>query len=164
MKRLIATVLVTALVPSWAVAQDFFIYPSQGQSQEQQDRDRFECHSWAVQQSGFDPMRAPAPSNVAPPPKEASQGGILRGGARGAAVGVVGGAIAGDAGKGAAIGAAGGALIGGFRRNDQRRRQEQEQRNYQQARAQEQAALDNQRNAYNRAVRACLEGRGYTVS
>ena len=29
-------------------AQDLFIYPAEGQSEEQQSRDRFECHSWAV--------------------------------------------------------------------------------------------------------------------
>ena len=164
MKRLIATILVTALVPGLAVAQDIFIYPSKGQSQKQQDQDRYECHSWAVQQTGFDPSRAAPPPSAAPPQQEATQGGLLRGGARGAAVGAVGGAIAGDAGKGAAIGAASGALIGGFRRRDQQQRQDQEQRNYQQAQAQQQAAAGQQRDGYNRAMAACLEGRGYKVN
>jgi hypothetical protein len=39
-------------------------YPAQGQSAEQQGRDRYECHNWAVGQSGFDPataQSAPAP-------------------------------------------------------------------------------------------------------
>jgi hypothetical protein len=35
--------------------QDIFIYPKNGQSEEQQSKDRYECHSWAVGQSGFDP-------------------------------------------------------------------------------------------------------------
>src|SRR3974377_1848235 len=30
-------------------------YPSQGQAPEQLDRDRYECHNWAVKQTGFDP-------------------------------------------------------------------------------------------------------------
>nr|WP_262410679.1 hypothetical protein [Pseudomonas alcaligenes] len=30
-------------------------YPARGQTTEQQGRDRYECHSWAVGQSGFDP-------------------------------------------------------------------------------------------------------------
>ncbi len=159
---LIATVLVTS--PAWA--QGLFVYPSQGQSQEQQSRDRYECHLWAVQQTGFDPTRAvPAAVPAAPPPaQEAPQGGLLRGAARGAAVGAVGGAIAGDAGKGAAFGAATGALIGGFRRRDQRRRQEQAQRNYAQAQAQQGAVPAGQRGNYNRAIAACLNGRGYTVN
>jgi hypothetical protein len=33
----------------------FFIYPSKGQSQEQQADDRYACHIWAVSQTGYDP-------------------------------------------------------------------------------------------------------------
>ena len=135
-----------------ATTQELYFYPSQGQSQQQQNQDFGECHAWAIQQSGYNPM-----AQQAPPPKEASQGGVLRGGARGAAAGAVIGAITGDAGKGAAAGAAGGALIGGFRRSDQRRQQDQAQRQYQQ----QQAAG---RSSYNRAVSACMQGRGYGVS
>jgi hypothetical protein len=32
-----------------------FVYPRQGQSAEQQASDEYECHRWAVTQSGFDP-------------------------------------------------------------------------------------------------------------
>jgi Family of unknown function (DUF6515) len=32
-----------------------FVYPSIGQSPELQSRDRYECHAWAVSQSGYDP-------------------------------------------------------------------------------------------------------------
>lgn len=39
-------------------------YPAQGQSADQQARDRYECHGWAVSQSGFDPAAA----QYAPPP------------------------------------------------------------------------------------------------
>ncbi len=166
-----ASAVLLALGPAPAAfGQDLFIYPSEGQSQEQQDRDRFECHSWAVNQSGFDPSNPPQAQtgNVQAPQQEASEGGVVRGGARGAAVGVVGGAIAGNAGRGAAIGAASGALLGGMRRNDQRRRQGQQQQNYQQEvqqqQAQQQQANANARQGYNRAMTACLEARGYSVS
>jgi Sec-independent protein translocase protein TatA len=171
-ETILAAFCLAVLASGPAAAQGMFIYPAQGQSQEQQSRDQYECHTWAVQQTGFDPMnpqsmQAPPPS-AAPPPKEATEGGVLRGGARGAAVGAVAGAIAGDAGKGAAIGAASGGLIGGMRRNDQQRRQQQSQQNYQQqqaqAQAQHQAAMASQRDAYDRAVSACLVGRGYTVN
>ncbi len=160
-------------VPNAAWAQGLIIYPSKGQSQKQLSRDRYECHTWAVQQTGFDPTNPQmAQSNVpatAPPPQaEAPQGGILRGGARGAALGAVGGAIAGNAGKGAAIGAATGALFGGFRRRDQRRRQQAQQQQYQQqqqqAQQQRNQAANQRRNGYDRAITACLTGRGYTVS
>ena len=136
------------------LGQDLFIYPAKGQSQEQQDKDRYECHNWAVQQTGFDPSKTAA--SYAPASTQAPQGGLLKGAARGATVGVVGGAIAGDAGKGAAIGAASGALLGGMRRNDQVRQQQ-----YQ---AQQSAnAYAGQRDSYNRALGACLQGRGYSV-
>lgn len=38
-----------------APPKDFFVYPRNGQSEEQQSQDRFECHQWAVTQTGFDP-------------------------------------------------------------------------------------------------------------
>jgi hypothetical protein len=161
--------LISAAIPP-VQAQELFIYPNQGQSEEQQSRDHFECHSWAVQQTGFDPSNPPQAqtSSVQAPQQEATQGGLLRGGARGAALGAVGGAIAGDAGKGAAIGAATGALFGGMRRNNQRRSQAQQQRNYeqqvQQQQANQQQANAASRDGYNRAMTACLTGRGYSVS
>lgn len=36
-------------------------YPARGQSPDLQARDRYECHSWAVAQSGFDPSTATRP-------------------------------------------------------------------------------------------------------
>lgn len=162
---LTAIISLMAIASLPAAAQDLIIYPAGDQSAEQQEKDRYECHVWAVQQTGYDPTRASGPASTPPPPaQEAPQGGLLRGGARGAAVGAVGGAIAGDAGKGAAIGAATGALIGGFRRRDQQRRQQQEQQNYAQAQSQQVAAHEQQRASYNRAMSACLQGRGYTVN
>jgi hypothetical protein len=41
--------------PGPAAAPDVFIYPKNGQSQEQQSRDRYECHRWASGETGFDP-------------------------------------------------------------------------------------------------------------
>jgi hypothetical protein len=38
-------------------ANELFIYPKNGQSEEQQARDKYECHSWAANQSGFDPTQ-----------------------------------------------------------------------------------------------------------
>jgi hypothetical protein len=34
-----------------------FIYPRKGQSEKQQAKDRYECHSWAVSQIGYDPTQ-----------------------------------------------------------------------------------------------------------
>ena len=37
---------------------DIFIYPKNGQSEAQQASDRYECHSWAANQTGFDPTQS----------------------------------------------------------------------------------------------------------
>ncbi len=143
-----------------ASAQNTFVYPAQGQSQEQQNQDHGSCHVWAVQNSGFDPANPQVAGGAPPPQQEAQQGGVGRGAVRGGLLGLGVGAIAGDAGKGAAIGAVGGGLVGGMRRNNQRSRQAQEQQNYQQ---QQQAALNQGSSNYHRAFAVCMEGRGYTV-
>ena len=50
--------LVTALMVVQPVfAQDPFIYPDKGQSNEQMEKDKYECYSWAKGQTGFDPMQ-----------------------------------------------------------------------------------------------------------
>ena len=48
-------------------AYDVVAYPMYGQGQEQQDQDRYQCHRWAVSQSGFDPATATyaPPANIA---------------------------------------------------------------------------------------------------
>src|SRR5215472_15297614 len=104
------------VLPTVAVAQPF-VYPARGQSPQQQEFDRGQCYSWAVQQTGFDPAN-PRIAIGPPPPQSAPgpDGSMLRGAAGGAALGAIGGAIGGDAGKGAAIGAGVGGLFGGFRR------------------------------------------------
>ncbi len=157
--QLVVFLFLITFIAKPTLAQELIIYPSQGQSQDQMEKDKFECYSWAKQQTGFDPMQQPTASQP-PPQQEAKQGGVVRGAARGAAVGVAAGAIAGDAGKGAAIGAASGGLVGGMRRKDQKRREQHAQQQW----AEQQAAEYSQkRNGYNRAYSACLEGKGYTV-
>jgi Glycine zipper len=141
-----------------AAAQPY-IYPNQGQSPQQEQFDKGQCYSWAVQQTGFDPAN-PQVAMAPPPWQQAPQGGMFRGAAGGAALGAVGGAIGGDAGEGAAIGAGVGALFGGLRRARERREEEQMQQSYM---AQQQAAMGQGRSNYERAFGACMAGRGYTV-
>jgi hypothetical protein len=149
-----APMLLVAIAAVPAAAQTVLAYPARGQSQEQQDRDRFECFNWAVQQTGYNPQTQQYGSSV-PPPSAGT--GALPGAARGAALGAVGGAIGGDAGKGAAIGAGVGGLFGGMRRREMEMQQAQAQS--------QQAAAAAQRNAsFNRAMGLCLQGRGYTVN
>ena len=47
-----------AVATAPTVNYDVIAYPARGQTADQQARDRYECHSWAVSQSGFDPASA----------------------------------------------------------------------------------------------------------
>jgi len=157
-------VLIFLTIAAGQVAgQDLIVYPAKGQSQKQMEKDKFDCYSWAKQQSGFDPMQTTAPAPAPPPPPGSSAGGVVRGGAGGAALGAAVGGIAGGwsgAGKGAAIGALTGGVFGGLR---------SQARNYQSAQTQQQLAAQQsaqyrqKRDAYNRANSVCLEAKGYKV-
>jgi outer membrane lipoprotein SlyB len=132
-----------------------FVFPSKGQTNQQQKTDEYECYKWATQQSGIDPMNPPQvkPDSV----KTGADGSAVKGAAKGALVGAAIGSVTGDAGDGAAVGAiAGGA--GGMRqkRVTNARKKEQAQAS---AAQQQQAILDN----YKKAFSACIEGKGYTI-
>ena len=147
-----------ALAAAPAFARDLYVYPAKGQSEQQLGKDRYECHSWAVKQTGYDPTR---PQQTAPPPQQERSGASVGRGAVGGAV--IGGAIgstSGNFGKGAAIGAVGGGLIGGMRRNRAKRRQAEADRDYYQR---QNAQAAGRLAEYNRALGACLNARGYEV-
>ena len=61
-----------------------FLYPSAGQSKQQQKEDEFECYKWAMEQSGVDPLNLP---KVEAEVQSGPTGGAIRGAARGAAAG-----------------------------------------------------------------------------
>lgn len=48
-------------------ADQMFIYPRQGQNEQMQATDRYECHRWAVDQTGYDPTQ---PSDGSPEPQK----------------------------------------------------------------------------------------------
>jgi hypothetical protein len=134
-----------------------YVYPSQGQSAGRQDRDRYECHRWAVGRSGFDPSIASHASGqvmLVPVPHRGVEtvAGTLVGAALGAGIG----ALSGHAGEGAVIGAGAGALSGAAR--DAAREEALAELG-----VARRAALQEDRRDYRRALAACLEGRGYTV-
>jgi len=149
----IASGTLLAVFAATAFAQQPIYYPAKGQGASKQQTDTAECQVWAKQTTGVDPV-ALAQRSASQPPQQ-QQGGRLRGAAGGAATGAAIGAIAGDAGKGAAIGAVTGTAGAGMRA----RRQQQA------AGQQAQAAQQNtqsQLSTFNRAVTACMNGRGYT--
>jgi hypothetical protein len=59
-----------------AANAELYSYPKNGQSPEQQQQDRYECHRWAVSQSGFDPTQNA--SSPPPPPPPGGQSGSPR--------------------------------------------------------------------------------------
>jgi len=146
--------LAVCMVVSTAFAQSApVIYPSQGQSMEQQSQDEAQCRGWAQQQTGFNPSQGPSYQSSG----GQQSGQVVGGAARGAALGAIGGAIGGDAGKGAAIGAGIGAVGGLLRRS---RQQEQQQ----QAQAQAVNQYNQQVGNFNRFFGTCMQGRGYAVN
>jgi hypothetical protein len=49
-----------------ASAGRMYVYPKQGQTAEKQASDEYECHRWAVNQTGFDPSAAAAGQGTGP--------------------------------------------------------------------------------------------------
>lgn len=152
--------------PSSALPADaeIFVYPSKGQDSKRLDRDRYECHNWAVAQSHYNPSEPHlAPHQrievvAMPPPGQSTVAGAVTGAVIGAAIGSPR-----DTGEGAVAGAIVGAIAGAS--SDAARRKDNEQVNNRvSAESQaERARLERQATDYRRAISACLEGRGYTV-
>ncbi|HEY6516899.1 MAG TPA: glycine zipper 2TM domain-containing protein [Steroidobacteraceae bacterium] len=137
-----------------------YAYPQNGQSADQQSRDRYECSLWAVHQTGFDPS---APS--VPPQYRVVASGPPPG--TGTAIGAIAGAVIGaaisprwDRGAGAVFGGLTGAMIGSA---SDANRAEQSQAQMSEAQQEQAAAMAQKATDYRRALSACLEGRGYSV-
>ena len=56
-----------APAPTAPAGGDFFIYPRNGQTPEQQSADRYECHNWAKTQTGVDPTQSNGAATGGPP-------------------------------------------------------------------------------------------------
>ncbi len=132
-----------------------FAYPAKGQSSDQTDRDRYECHAWAVQQTGFDPSRSGFGGNERVVVQPRAPIGTIAGAIGGAVVGSIlsGGQ---DRGGGVVFGALTGAMIGSA--SDANAQAEVHAEINESVAASHAGA-----GSYRRAMGACLEGRGYTV-
>jgi hypothetical protein len=143
---------------------EVFFYPNQGQSQERQDRDSYECYLWAVNQTGFDPSApnlAPHHKVVVvsePPPGTDTAAGAITGAMVGAAVSSRGNMM-----EGALVGAMAGALFGSAAEAARQEQTARIQERYDRQTGRQIAATERQAGEYRRALSACLEGRGYTV-
>jgi hypothetical protein len=141
--------------------QRVFVYPAHGQSPDQTERDRYECHLWAVQQTGVDPSRADANAyervivQPSTPPGANTAGGAVAGA-------ILGAIIAGprNAGAGLVLGGATGAIVGSAADANAQAQAQQTQQQINMSASEGRARAD----AYRRAIGACLQGRGYTVT
>jgi hypothetical protein len=141
--------------------QRVFVYPANGQSAEQTERDRYECHVWAVEQTGVDPSRADASAyeRVVVQPANPPGAGTVAGAIGGAILGSI---IAGprNAGAGLVLGGATGAIVGSASDASAQAQAQQTQAQINQSASAGRARAD----SYRRAIGACLTGRGYTVT
>ena len=141
--------------------QRVYVYPANGQSPEQTERDRYECHVWAVQQTGVDPSRADASAyeRVVVQPANPPGAGTVAGAIGGAIIGSI---IAGprNAGAGLVLGGATGAIVGSASDANAQAQAQQTQAQINQSASAGRARAD----SYRRAIGACLTGRGYTVT
>lgn len=140
---------------------EVYFYPTKGQSKAQQDRDRYECYLWAMEQTGFDPS-APqlAPHQrvriePAIPPGQETKAGAITGAVLGAAT-----SEHGKETEGAIKGAIAGAIIGAA---SESARHERTKRLEERIEAEHSVRIEQQANSYRRAMAACLKGRGYEV-
>ncbi len=159
-RALIAAATAVASVGAAMAAEDLAalrVDPQRGQSADQLRRDRYECHNWAVEQTGQTPV-APSEDDRDRPgdAKREKRAERANRAILGAAIGSVVGGIAGSGRgwhhendavlTGAAVGAGVGAATAG------------------KARGKGKAEAAPQPSEYLRALSACLEGRGYTVT
>jgi uncharacterized protein YcfJ len=152
-----------------AATLNVYVFPTTGQTPQQQSTDEATCYNWAVQNTGTDPFslqkqaeqQAQQTQAAQQQAQQAGKGAAVSGAVKGAAVGALVGEIADDdAGKGAAYGAAAGAIAG--RRRGKQAQQQATQQATQQGQ-QVQAATAEQVTNFKKAFSVCLEGNKYMV-
>ena len=178
-KEIIVTIVVLAACAGPALAQapaqkslssaiNVYVFPTAGQTAEQQSIDEGTCYDWAVQNTGSDPFALEKQAQQQQQQTQQAQqqaqqvgtGAGAQGAVRGAAGGALIGAIAGDTGKGAAYGAAAGLVVG---RGAGRRAQGQATQQVQQQGQQAQQATAQQIENFKKAFSVCLEASNYMV-
>ena len=153
---------------SLAATLNVYVFPTAGQTPEQQSIDEGTCYNWAVQSTGNDPFalqkqaqqQQQQTQQAQQQAKQVGAGAGAQGAVRGAAGGALIGAIAGDTGKGAAYGAAAGLIAG---RSAGRHANAQAQQQAAQQGQQAQQATAEQMENFKKAFSVCLEASNYMV-
>lgn len=180
--KLTTTIVVIFTLTGTAVAQtqpasqkslastlNVYVFPTTGQTSEQQSTDEATCYDWAVQNTGTDPFALQKQAQQQQQQTQQAQQQIAGAGQGAGAAGAVGGAAVGaligeiasdDAGKGAAYGAAAGLVMA--RRRTHRAKAEASQEAQHQGQQAQQATAEQQEN-FKKAFSVCLEGKNYMV-
>ncbi|GAB2190872.1 hypothetical protein MAH1_24800 [Sessilibacter sp. MAH1] len=170
------SLLALVSVISHASDPDIFTYPAAGQSQEQTQRDRYECYRWAVSATGVDPstLQEPAANYSTRVVANQNRGDT----ARGTIIGTIAGAVIGSTIKsgggyhrgehrntaaGAVVGATVGAIIGSQNEQSGYRKAQEQAAVLSEKQQREQQAYEQGINDYIRAFSACMTGRHYSV-
>jgi len=152
-----------------AATLETYVFPTEGQTPEQQSTDEAACYNWAVQNTGTDPFQLQKQAEQVQQQSQQAQQEIAGAGQGAGAKGAVGGAAMGaligeiasdDAGQGAAYGAAAGAVVA--RRKTKRAKKEVSQDVQQQTQQVQQATAEQVEN-FKKAFSVCLEGKKYLV-
>jgi hypothetical protein len=155
MSRATMMLLPMAMLASAPLVAGQYVFPAQGQSAEQQEKDEYSCYQWATGQTGYDPVKAASSTKTVTRTVSTgpAQGSGAHGAVRGAAKGALAAAVVdGSAGRGAALGG----LVGGARGRAASTGTE--------TITEEVSAVDPARQKeFDRARAACLEGKGYTI-
>ena len=154
---------------SLAATMDVYVFPTEGQTSQQQSTDEAACYNWAVQNTGSDPFALQKQSQQEQQQAAQTQQQIAQAGKGAGAAGAVGGAAAGaligeiaghDAGAAAGWGALAGAVIA--RRRTHRAKEEASQEVEQQNQQAQQATAEQIEN-FKKAFSVCLEAKSYMV-
>lgn len=154
---------------SLAATLDVYVFPTKGQTEQQQSTDEASCYNWAVQNTGSDPFALQKQSQQQQQQAAQAQQQIAQSGKGAGAAGAVGGAAAGaligeiaghDAGAAAGWGALTGAVIA---RHRTRRAKEEASQEVQQQSQQAQQLTAEQMGNFKKAFSVCLEAKNYMV-
>jgi hypothetical protein len=154
---------------SLASTLNVYVFPTAGQTSEQQNKDEGTCYNWAVQNTGTDPFDLQKQTQQQQQQAKQQQEQIAKAGQGAGAKGAVGGAAAGaligeiasdDAGQGAAWGAAAGMVMA--RRRARASKQQASQQVEQQSQQAQQSTAEKQEN-FKKAFSVCLEAKDYMV-
>ena len=154
---------------SLAATINVYVFPTEGQTSQQQSTEEAICYDWAVQNTGSDPFALQKQAEQQEQQAEQAQQQIDQAGKGAGAKGAVGGAAAGaligeivsdSAGAGAAYGALAGAIIA--RRRTARAKDEASQQVEQQEQQAQQATAEQVDN-FKKAFSVCLEAKKYMV-